>query len=121
MNRKRESPGTVSRGFFSYPRSATLFADESSLISPAGARRPSLTPADAGRVACSHSSPGRAWNDDAVIRPACVHADRAVGGDRDHRDPDRAAPARGPESPGGRQPVQVYEQPEAARAGVTRP
>src|SRR5262249_11884011 len=45
-----------------------------------------------------------------------VHADRAIGGDRDHRRVDRPAPARRPEGPGGRRPRQVHEQPQAARA-----
>ena len=33
---------------------------------------------------------------------ARLHADRAAGGDRHHRDPDRPAAARGPEGPRGR-------------------
>src|SRR5262249_18632370 len=40
-----------------------------------------------------------------------LHVDRAVGGDRDHRDPDRPAPARRPEGPGIGRPGQVFQQP----------
>ena len=38
-----------------------------------------------------------------------LHAHRAAGGDRHHRDPDRAAGARGAEGPRGRQPRAVLE------------
>ena len=44
------------------------------------------------------------------------HADRAAGGHRDHRHPDRAAPAGRAEGPRGRRPDAVAEQPEAAGA-----
>ena len=53
--------------------------------------------------------------------PARVHADRAVGGDRDHRDPDRPAAARRPEGPRGRRPDQVRQQPPPTRARLPQP
>ena len=47
-----------------------------------------------------------------------LHADRAAGGDRDHRRADRAAAARRAVGPRGRPPRPVREQPEADRPGV---
>src|SRR5207248_2701140 len=49
----------------------------------------------------------------AAPRAHRVHADRAAGGDRDHRHPDRAVAARGPEGPRGGRPRQVLQQPQA--------
>ena len=46
-----------------------------------------------------------------------VHPDRAAGGDRDHRRPDRPAPARGAGGPRGGPPRPVRQQPEADRPG----
>ena len=54
---------------------------------------------------------------DEAHRPARVHADRAAGGDRHHRHPDRAAAPRRAEGPRGGGPDEVPEQPEADRAG----
>src|SRR5439155_1238852 len=48
--------------------------------------------------------------------PEGVHADRAAGGDRDHRDPHRALAPRRPEGPRGGGPRQVHEQPQADRS-----
>ena len=50
-----------------------------------------------------------------------VHADRAAGGDRHHRHPHRPAPAGRAESPRGRRPHAVQQQPEAARPGLPQP
>ena len=50
-----------------------------------------------------------------------VHPDRAVGGDRDHRDPDRPAAARRAEGPRGRRPHELHEQPQADRPRVPQP
>ena len=54
-----------------------------------------------------------------------LHADRVAGRDRDHRRPDRPAPARGPGGPRGRPARPVRQQPEADRPGActttTRP
>ena len=47
-----------------------------------------------------------------------VHADRAFGGDRDHRGPDRAAVARRPGRPRGGPAVAVRQQPQADRPGA---
>ena len=47
-----------------------------------------------------------------------VHAGRVAGGDRHHRDPDRAVAPRRPEGPRGRRPDQVPEQPQATRTGL---
>src|SRR5262245_8655047 len=44
-------------------------------------------------------------------RPAGLHPDRTTGRDRDHRDPDRAPPARGAEGPGGGRPDEMHQQP----------
>src|SRR3954471_900077 len=41
-----------------------------------------------------------------------VHPDRATGGDRDHRHPDRPATPRRAEGPRVRQPPEVLEQPQ---------
>ncbi len=46
-----------------------------------------------------------------------LHADRAPGGDRDHRGPDRPAAARGPGRPRGGAAGPVRQQREAARPG----
>src|SRR5262249_43422086 len=46
---------------------------------------------------------------------AWFHADRVVGGDRDHRHPDRPAAARRPEGPRRRCADPVQQQPQAAR------
>src|SRR5262249_17231554 len=46
-----------------------------------------------------------------------LHADRAVGGDRHHRHPDRTAPPRRPEGPRSRRPHGVPEQPPPDRPG----
>ena len=46
-----------------------------------------------------------------------VHADRAVGGDRDHRHPHRPAAARRPEGARGRRTHQLRQQPQAGRPG----
>src|SRR4051812_35277698 len=43
--------------------------------------------------------------------------DRASRRDRDHRGPDLAAPARGPECPRGGPPRPVHQQPQADRPG----
>ena len=48
---------------------------------------------------------------------ARLHADRAAGGHRHHRHPDRPAAAGRAEGPRGRQPHQVRQQPQAARPG----
>ena len=48
-------------------------------------------------------------------RDRWVHADRAAGGDRDHRGPDRPAPARRPGGPRGGPAGPVRQQPEADR------
>ena len=47
--------------------------------------------------------------------PRGLHADRAAGGHRDHRRPDRPAPARRPGGARGRQALAVRQQPDAAR------
>ena len=44
-----------------------------------------------------------------------LHADRAAGGDRDHRRADRLAPARRPGGPRGGPPGPVRQQPQADR------
>ena len=49
--------------------------------------------------------------------PPRVHADRTARRHRDHRHPDRPAAARRPEGPGGRQPDEVQQQPQADRPG----
>ncbi len=49
--------------------------------------------------------------------PAWFHADRAAGGDCDHRGLDRPAAARGPGGPRGGAAGAVRQQPEADRAG----
>ena len=48
---------------------------------------------------------------------ARIHADRAPGGDRDHRRPDRAAVAGRAGGPRGGPPRPVHQQPQAARLG----
>ena len=53
-----------------------------------------------------------------TARGAGFHADRAAGGDRDHRRPDRAAPARRPGGPRGGPADPVHQQPQAARPGA---
>ena len=45
------------------------------------------------------------------------HPDRAAGGDRDHRRPDRPVAAGRAVGPRGRPPVPVRQQPQAARPG----
>ena len=57
---------------------------------------------------------GRQFDDTSSSR---VHADRAAGRHRDHRGPDRPAPARGAGGPRGRPPRPVRQQPQADRAG----
>ena len=49
--------------------------------------------------------------------PPRVHADRAAGGHRHHRHPDRPAAARRAEGPRGRRPHAVHQQPQADRPG----
>ena len=46
------------------------------------------------------------------------HADRALGGDRDHRGPDRAVTARGPVGAGGRTASPMHQQPQADGPGA---
>src|SRR4051812_11924752 len=53
---------------------------------------------------------GLAW---AVPALARVHVDRAAGGDRDHRGPDRPAPARGAGGARGGAAVAMRQQPQA--------
>ena len=53
-------------------------------------------------------------------RSQSIHADRAAGRDRDHRDPDRPAAARRAEGPRGRGAHQVHEQPQADRLGAAQ-
>ena len=50
-----------------------------------------------------------------------VHADRAAGRDRDHRDPDRPAPARRAEGPRGGGAHELLQQPQAARPRHAQP
>src|SRR5262249_42622873 len=47
-----------------------------------------------------------------------LHADRAAGGDSDHRHPHRPAPARRPEGPRGRRTHAVLQQPQAVGPGL---
>ena len=76
------------------------------------------------------SSPNRLLCHTVVIHPFCaswevsnanvpaskgVHADRAAGGDRHHRHPDRPAAARRPEGPRGRRTHRLQQQPAADR------
>ena len=51
------------------------------------------------------------------VRPtrSRLHADRAIGGDRDHRDAHRPTATRGTKGPRGRRPDEVPEQPQADR------
>jgi type III restriction enzyme len=49
---------------------------------------------------------------------ARLHADRAVGGDRDHRGPDRPAPAGGAIGPRGGAAHPVHQQSQADRTGA---
>ena len=51
---------------------------------------------------------------------ARLHPDRAAGGDRDHRDPDRAVAPGGAGGARGGAADPVHQQPEAARAGGGR-
>src|SRR5262249_15286927 len=53
-----------------------------------------------------------------LTHPPWLYADRAAGGHRHHRDPDRAAAAGRPEGPRGRRTHPVPEQPQAGRPGV---
>ena len=61
-------------------------------------------------------APANALNTGALTLEA-FHSDRAAGGDRDHRGPDRPACCRPSRRRGGRPPDSVRQQSQAARAG----
>ena len=63
--------------------------------------------------------PAEAPHEEARL-PVRVHADRAVGGDRHHRHPDRPVVARGAEGARGRRPHAMYQQPQADWPGSAR-
>ncbi len=56
----------------------------------------------------------------SIPRPSRFHSDRAVGGDRHHRRPDRPAAARRPGRARGRQADAMHQQPPADRPGHAR-
>src|SRR5688572_577650 len=68
----------------------------------------------------SFSNPRGPYANAPLSRAAWFHVDRTAGGDRDHRDPDRAVAARGSEGPRGGRAHQVRQQPQTARVGAAQ-
>ncbi len=120
LNRREGREGQASRNPDQTDRLGQVILDRFdrvSMIAPSGRTRPSprrtSRRGDRGRF---HPAGGIDPDDFSCSWSAAsarVHPDRAAGGDRDHRGPDRPAAARGPGRPRGGPADAVRQQPEA--------